>query len=255
MPETPSQSTSSTGSPSSTNRLGSQSDSNESKLQSPALLEEQLKKLGWHQTQLEQEQTQIEDRLKEIESYLSIGDEVTLALKNLSDELFQKLVGTLESQISLALQDVIDHPIRFKAIPKNLRKATVLEFAIERNGNLEDARRAQGGSVHNVLSVGLRLFALASLNSSHRGFLVLDEQDCWLRPQLVPKLVEIVYRTAQELGFQVIMISHHDIRLFADNADKIYQLEPRLGTVQAVERSPEAVKIDGFTDVETNKDK
>ena len=118
--------------------------------------------------------------------------------------------------------------------PKTARKSTVLEFAINRNGNEEDARRAQGGSVHNILSVGLRLFALASLSQEHSGFLVLDEQDCWLRPELVPKLVKIVHETGKELGFQVLMISHHDTKLFDRYADRIYKLEPDAKTVRAI---------------------
>lgn len=55
---------------------------------------------------------------------------------------------------------------------------------------------------------------------------MLDEQDCWLRPELVPRLVNIVHQAARELEFQVIMISHHDIGLFEKYADKVYRLSP-----------------------------
>ena len=71
------------------------------------------------------------------------------------------------------------------------------------------------------------MFALANLDpNEHRRFLVLDEQDCWLRPELVPRLVNIVHQAARELEFQVIMISHHDIGLFEKYADKVYRLNP-----------------------------
>ena len=95
--------------------------------------------------------------------------------------------------------------------------------------------RDRGGSVQNILSVGLRLFALASLSQEHRGFLVLDEQDCWLRPELVPKLVQIVHQAGHELGFQVLMISHHDTRLFDDHADKMYTMDNKEGRVEMAE--------------------
>jgi hypothetical protein len=69
------------------------------------------------------------------------------------------------------------------------------------NGRPEDIMKGQGGSVVNVLSVGLRMFALTTLDSaSHRRFLVLDEQDCWLRPDLVPRLVRIVHEAGKALG-------------------------------------------------------
>ncbi len=72
------------------------------------------------------------------------------------------------------------------------------------------------------------MFAITGLDESeHRRFLVLDEQDCWLRPDLVPSLVKIVYQAGKALGFQVLMISHHDAQVFQQYADRVYELVPR----------------------------
>src|SRR5690606_41403701 len=84
-----------------------------------------------------------------------------------------------------------------------------------------------GGSVANVLSVGLRLFALTTLDEkNHRRFLVLDEQDCWIRPDIVPRFVKIIHQAAKALNFQVLMISHHDAAVFEEYADRIIRLDP-----------------------------
>ena len=56
---------------------------------------------------------------------------------------------------------------------------------------------------------------------------MLDEQDCWLQPELVPHLVKIVHQAGKELGYQVIMISHHNLGLFEEYADTIYRFTPR----------------------------
>jgi predicted ATPase len=102
--------------------------------------------------------------------------------------------------------------------------------------------KGQGGSVANVLSVGLRMFALTTLDPAvHRRFLVLDEQDCWLRPDLVPRLVKIVHEAGRALGFQVLMISHHDISAFEQYADKIYQFIPTVNGVEVRERVANAL--------------
>ena len=85
----------------------------------------------------------------------------------------------------------------------------------------------QGGSVCNILSVGLRLIALSQLHPErHRPFLVLDEQDCWLRPALIPSFMQLINEIAARLELQLLVISHHPIDLFAGAADRIFELRP-----------------------------
>lgn len=159
--------------------------------------------------------------------YLQIHDRVTEALQQLNQQLFQELLTVIEQKLTIALQEVLDQPIQLKAKAQWKRNAASVEFHIERDGQAEDIMKGQGGSVANILSVGLRMFALTTLDASeHRRFLVLDEQDCWIRPDLVPRLVKIVHDAAKALGFQTLMISHHDVHTFADYADRIYRLQP-----------------------------
>ena len=90
--------------------------------------------------------------------------------------------------------------------------------------------------VPNVLSVGLRMLAITTLDEKrHRRFLVLDEQDCWLHPDLVPKLTKIVSEAGTRLGFQVLMISHHDVNQFVRHADRVYRLSPDRGDGVGIE--------------------
>ncbi len=162
-----------------------------------------------------------------LNGYLAVGEKVTAALEQLSDKLFQELLNVVQEKLTLALQEILDQPLKFRAEAGFKRNAATVDFSIERNGEQEDLYRGQGGSVANILSVGLRMFALTTLDpAEHRRFLVLDEQDCWLRPDLVPKLVKIVHDAGQAPGFQVLMISHHDIALFEQYADRIYQFVP-----------------------------
>jgi hypothetical protein len=152
------------------------------------------------------------DRLN---GYLAIADGVTAALEQLSQQLFQQLLAVVEEKLSIALQEILEQPIKFRAEADFKRQMASVDFWIERDGHREDVLKGQGGSVANILSVGLRMFALTTLDpTEHRRFLVLDEQDCWLRPDLVPRLVKIVHEASQALGFQVLMISHHDVAMF-----------------------------------------
>ncbi len=197
-------------------------------LEPPTELRKRADRLAWRREQALSNLQQTDRMLESIGAYLGIADQVTEALDSLSQKLFEEVLGFLEDKLSIALQEVLEQPIKFKASASFKRGSANVDFSIERNGNSEDVNRGQGGSVQNVLSVGLRLFALAGLNpDEHRRFLVLDEQDCWLRPELVPRLVNIVHRAAKELRFQVILISHHDVGLFQKYADKIYRFIPK----------------------------
>lgn len=188
---------------------------------------------------IQQTREQREAARRELIEYLGVADEVRIALDAFSDQLFGELVEALQSQLTRALQDVLDQPIELKVERGQGRGAVTLAFYIERAGHREDIMRGQGGSVVNVLSVGLRLLASSAVDESqHRKFLVLDEQDCWLRPDLVPKLVHIVHQAGKRMGYQVLMISHHDPAMFEKYADRIYRCRPRndgSGTYLSVE--------------------
>src|SRR5262245_9495906 len=177
------------------------------------------------------------DELQTVTAYLDISDAVDQALDKLSEQLFGRIVKILEEKLTLALQEVLEHPIVLKVNRNHKRGGATMSFHIERNGQPEDIMKGQGGSVVNVLSVGLRMLALTTLAPDiHRRFLVLDEQDCWLRPDLLPRLVKIVREAGRALGFQVIMISHHDVSAFQHFADKLYEFIPTADGVHVQER-------------------
>ena len=203
-------------------------------------------RLAYERERREQRSIALAGEFAALNEYLAIAGDVTLALEQLNQQLFQQLLQVVQEKLTIALQEILDQPLEFKATADFKRGAATVDFWVERGGQAEDILRGQGGSVANVLSVGLRMFALTTLDpSQHRPFLVLDEQDCWLRPDLVPKLVKIVHDAGQALGFQVLMISHHDVSIFEAYADKIYALAPDgQGSVSVQLWSPKAAEQD-----------
>jgi hypothetical protein len=164
---------------------------------------------------------------EKIQRQLDLVEPVKAALEVLSNELFTKVIDLVQRNLTHALQEVLEQPIQLQAKSTFQNNGSSVKFSILRDGEEEDVYRGQGGSVANVLSVGLRMFAISTLDPSvHRRFLILDEQDCWLHPQLVPRLVRIVKQAGDALGFQVLMISHHDVTQFQKYADRVYTLSP-----------------------------
>jgi DNA repair exonuclease SbcCD ATPase subunit len=204
-------------------------------LKSLTAVRQRLDRLVGRRQERQYATAEVQVRLGELAGYLGIADKVTDALELLSQRLFKELLGVVEEKTTIALQEILEQPIRLRADADFKRGAATVDFWIDHEGYREDVYRGQGGSVANILSVSLRLFALTTLSpAQHRPFLVLDEQDCWLRPDLVPKLVKIVQEAGRALGFQVIMISHHDLSVFEQFADKVYRFVPLLGGVVEV---------------------
>lgn len=196
-------------------------------LASPKAVRLKCERLAARREEMIESQRKATDRRQALADYLAVADSVEAGLEMLSQKLFGQIVEVIETQLSRALQEVLEQPIALKVERKFNRGSAAIEFEIERRGNREHVMEGQGGSVANILSVGLRLFALTTLEEkTHRRFLVLDEQDCWLHPALVPRLVKIVHEAGKALGFQVLMISHHDIGAFERFADKIYRVMP-----------------------------
>jgi DNA repair exonuclease SbcCD ATPase subunit len=184
---------------------------------------------------LEREVIAIDSEIKTIDEFLKLEPKVLDALEKLDGELFKNITTLLENKLSVALQEILEQDIRLKVEPVIQGKSIGFKFRTIRNGFEEDIIKGNGGSVTNILSVCLRIFALTQLpEENHRRFLVLDEQDCWLQPELIPRFAKIIHEAAKALNFQVLIISHHNSEIFAQYADRIFRLEP----------SPSGVKVE-----------
>ena len=165
--------------------------------------------------------------LLEVEGFLDLAPKAAARLEELTQELFGQVLDEIETELTHAVREILGQNRTVKA-RRSLNKGKLsIEFEMEQDGQAEDILTGQGGSVCNILSVGLRLIALSQLDpDEHRPFLVMDEQDCWLRPDLVPGFVRLVAAIADRLGIQVLYISHHPVDLFALRADRVFTLAP-----------------------------
>jgi ABC-type glutathione transport system ATPase component len=175
--------------------------------------------------------------IQKVDEFLQIAPEAEKRMEELTTALFGELLSELETNLTHAIREILGQEREVKAIASIRDKKLQVDFQILNQGGEEDIMVGQGGSVCNILSVGLRLIALSRLNPElHRPFLVLDEQDCWLRPNLVPRFMELISTIAKRLDFQVLVISHHPLELFANSAESILALEPDRETGVKIER-------------------
>ncbi len=176
---------------------------------------------------LRDRQRQAKKQQQELAAFLGLAPGVSTRLDALSQHLFGDILAEVERNLSYALQEVLEQDLKVVSTTEVKKGKATISFGVERGGMREDILTGQGGSVCNIISVGLRLVAMSQLpDREHRRFLILDEQDCWLKPDLVPRLMAIIHTIAQKLNFQLLVISHHDINLFREYADRIYRLAP-----------------------------
>lgn len=166
-------------------------------------------------------------RLEELTAFAGIVPLAQVTLEELTSALFGEVLAEIETNLTYAIQEILGQKREIRSHREIRNSRLFIDFSIFQEDEEEDILTGQGGSVCNILSVGLRLIALSQLDEhQHRPFLVLDEQDCWLRPQLVPRFMEIIAAISQRLGLQVLVISHHPVDLFSEFAGRVYSLRP-----------------------------
>jgi DNA repair exonuclease SbcCD ATPase subunit len=193
----------------------------------PEEIRRRFQELRWQERTIAKQLEENQKKMAEIGAFLSRAPQIADRVDQLSQQMFGDILDEVERNLSYALREVLEQELKV-VTTREVKKGKVnITFGIERQGEREDILTGQGGSVCNIISVGLRLIALSQLHEKeHRHFLILDEQDCWLRPDLVPRLMNIIHTIAQRLQFQILVISHHDVNLFREYADRIYRLLP-----------------------------
>lgn len=159
---------------------------------------------------------QLQGEVSQAKTRVGWQPEVQAFLETLQQQEHKRAVGVFETLLTSLLCDVLPgerHVVFDLYSDKGL---PALDIFIRKGVGrpIEDPLSGMGGSVTNVLSVGLRMIAV--VRSGMRPFLVLDESDCWLKPDLAPAFARVIQQASQQLGIQVLMISHHDESLFED---------------------------------------
>ncbi|BDQ34150.1 P-loop NTPase family protein [Pseudodesulfovibrio portus] len=194
------------------------------------LIERRCHRLSALAEGLHSEHSRVRAKLADAEEFLVLAPKARDRLEELSTALFGKILDEVEANLTHAIREILGQD-RVVVTEREVKSNRLqIHFQIRNQGReeeIEDIMSGQGGSVCNILSVGLRLIALSQLpEERHRPFLVLDEQDCWLRPALIPKFMQLINEIARRLKLQLLIISHHPLDLFAGSADRIYELVP-----------------------------
>ena len=156
----------------------------------------------------------LRQRVAESKGRLELVEGCDAALERLQNRAHRRSVGAFEKLLTAIVRDVLPEKGEVRLNLYQERGAPALDVQIDNAGSIEDAFDGSGGAVTNVLSAGLRFAALSRTGA--RRLIVLDEPDCWIKPERVAGFVRVLADVARRAGTQTILISHHEPELFED---------------------------------------
>jgi DNA repair exonuclease SbcCD ATPase subunit len=182
---------------------------------------------------LKSREEEVTQKVSKAKGRLSLKFEVENFLEDLQSEIHQKAVGNYEKLLTAIANDVLDGN---NIIGLNLyteRGLPALDIFLEtENGEKEDIIEGAGGSMTNVMSLGLRM--IATVKSGERKFVALDEPDCWISPKRVKNFYNIISELSKKLGLQSLVISHHSIDLLPEDFSIVELKSDENGAIQSI---------------------
>ncbi len=200
-----------------------------------------LHRLRGNADQLIAQKAQLIGQIHQSQAYLDSKDEVSDCLAKLQSITQAKTRSIYEELLTKLIHEVKGYdPENHKVVLKTRMRGTRpwLDIEIENaSGHSRDVYLDKGGSIKNIVAMGLRFITLS--RTASRRLIAFDEADKDLNPRYVPALAQMLHRLAQQVGMQVIYISHHDPSYFQGSA-KIVHLSRRAGAIvsQTIDEGP-----------------
>ena len=160
------------------------------------------------------------EKLRIAEQEISDYEAINAILECAQQAEHESTIGVYEKLLTALIEDTLDNNRKIKMNLAIERGMPALEIYSEKEeGKLEDIYSSNGGSINNIVSVGLR--AISLIRSKKRRLLILDESDCWLKGDYIPKFGAVIQQLSERLGIQIVMISHHNEEYFSDIRNKL----------------------------------
>lgn len=162
----------------------------------------------------------LREKLRIAEQEIADYEAINAILECAQQAEHESTIGVYEKLLTALIDDTLDNNRKIKMNLAIERGMPALEIYSEKEeGKLEDIYSSNGGSINNIVSVGLR--AISLIRSKKRRLLILDESDCWLKGDYIPKFGAVIQQLSERLGIQIVMISHHNEENFSDIRNKL----------------------------------
>ncbi|MFU8773573.1 MAG: hypothetical protein ACNA8H_14295 [Anaerolineales bacterium] len=165
----------------------------------------------------------LEEKTKELEHAIVHIENLQVArslIQKAAQLTQEKLSSHISDLVSLALRSVFPDPYEFQVVFENRRNSMECDLNFVKDGHEYKPLDSCGYGAADIASFALRV-AYWSLGDT-RPLLIWDEPFRQLDKKKQPLAAEMVKRLSQELGLQIIIITHSEE--LAECADKVFNV-------------------------------
>tara|TARA_Y100001936_G_scaffold253731_1_gene320467 strand:+ start:2253 stop:4004 length:1752 start_codon:yes stop_codon:yes gene_type:complete len=180
-----------------------------------------LEALAAKQDLLIERRIDLASKKAEYQRYVDARHQVESALNEMASGAQVDAVALYSELLSTLVSEVMGEQKQITLETRKLRNKIHLDiFFVENNGHKVDIALGKGGSICNLISVGMRIVSI--IQNPYRRFIFLDEPDCWLAPHLIGPFVNVLKNLCSEVGLQAIYISHHSKDVIGEGVHQIH---------------------------------
>jgi len=176
--------------------------------------------------QINQDIETTKKRITELESSLSDSEQAQVIMQRVAQETQSAIQVHISEMVSSSL-DIFDDPYVFNVEIKPQRGKTECVFTFEKDGENMHPLASTGGGPIDMATFALRPSLMTLALKKVRTTLLLDEPFKFLSRDLQPKAGLMLKELSQELGLQIIMISHSPDLI--EGSDKVFEIIQRKG--------------------------
>lgn len=175
--------------------------------------------------QVERYISETEQALKQIKRNARQHEQAIEIVKEVGLKTQQTLQFHISNTVSMALSSVFDDAYEMVVEFVQRRGKTECDLLFGRGDNQVNPLSASGGGAVDVASFALRVASWSMQLPRTRNVLLLDEPFKNVSEGLLPKASELLKQVSEQLGLQIIMVTHSDTLI--ESADNIIHIQYR----------------------------
>ena len=185
-------------------------------------LRQTLEQRKGQRAQIKKSIKEMKNQIKVLKQQLANHEKAREIIREVGLITQQQLQVHISDIVSLALEAVFPDPYTLEVDFTERRNRTECDLFFSRKGERIDPITASGGGAVDVASFALRVASWSMAIPHSRNTLILDEPFRYLSTELLPQAGEMLKQLAEELGLQIIMVTHSEELM--ENADKTFEV-------------------------------